>query len=161
LVIQKLLVEEGMKRGLKASREYSVSVLGYDFIGLAMRLFLFLAVGVLIQSYMTATIKGGSFLNSIAGFFNIKFPDTLPEPIIKLFTTGYNGIAFWQILQVTAILLVVFEYTQYDRSLKEKGEKPNATTQGLFLLIALGLAIMVFPQTIQKIKEMKILNGQT
>ena len=34
MVIQKLLVEEGMKRGLKASREYSVSVLGYDFIGL-------------------------------------------------------------------------------------------------------------------------------
>ena len=83
----------------------------------------------------------------------------MPEPIIKLFTTGYNGIAFWQILQISAILLVVFEYTQYDRSLKEKGEKPNVTTQGLFLMIALGLSLMVFPQTIQKIKEMKIING--
>ena len=108
---------------------------------------------------MTATIKGGSFLNSIAGFFNIKFPDTLPEPITKLFTTGYNGVAFWQILQISAILLVVFEYMQYDRSLKEKGEKPNVTTQGLFLLIALALSLMVFPQTIQKFKEMRILNG--
>jgi len=149
----------GARAGLKASKQYSVSVLGYDFIGLAMRLFLFLAVGVLIQSYMTATIKGGSFLNSIAGFFNIKFPDTLPEPITKLFTTGYNGVAFWQILQISAILLVVFEYMQYDRSLKEKGEKPNVTTQGLFLLIALALSLMVFPQTIQKFKEMRILNG--
>ena len=81
--------------------------------------------------------------------------------IIKLFTTGYNGVAFWQILQISAILLVVFEYTQYDRSLKEKGEKPNATTQGLFLLIALSLSLMVFPQTIQKINELRILNGQT
>jgi len=149
----------GARAGLKASKQYSISVLGYDFIGLAVRLFLFLTVGVLIQSYMTATIKGGSFLNNIAGFFNIKFPDTLPEPIIKLFTTGYNGIAFWQILQITAIILVVFEYMQYDRSLKEKGEKPNITTQGLFLLIALGLSLMVFPQTIQKIKEMRIING--
>ena len=70
-----------------------------------MRLGLFLAVGVLIQAYFTATIQGGSWLNSIAGFFNIKFPDTLPEWLTKLFTTGYNGIAFWQILQVTAILL--------------------------------------------------------
>tara|TARA_Y100000296_G_scaffold50687_1_gene58147 strand:+ start:317 stop:793 length:477 start_codon:yes stop_codon:yes gene_type:complete len=148
----------GARAGLKASKKYSASVLGYDFVGLAMRLFLFLAVGVLIQSYMTATIKGGSFLNNIAGFFNIKFPDTLPEPIIKLFTTGYNGIAFWQVLQITAILLVVFEYLQYDRTLKEKGEKPNATTQGLFLMIALGLSLMVFPQTIQKIKEMRIIN---
>ena len=155
MVVQKLLLEEGLRR----TKQYSVSVLGYDFIGLAMRLGLFLTVGVLIQAYFTATITGGSWLNILAGFFNIKFPDTLPEPIIKLFTTGYNGIAFWQILQVTAILLVVFEYTQYDRSLKEKGEKPNVTTQGLFLMIALGLSLMVFPQTIQKFKEMRILNG--
>ena len=149
----------GARAGLKASKQYSVSVLGYDFIGLAMRLFLFLAVGVLIQSYMTATIKGGSFLNSIAGFFNIKFPDTLPEPITKLFTTGYNGVAFSQIFQISAFLLVVFEYMQYDRSLQEKGEQPNVTTQGLFLMIALAFSLMVFPQTVQKIKEMRILNG--
>ena len=147
----------GARAGLKASKQYSVSVLGYDFIGLSMRLFLFLAVGVLIQSYMTATIKGGSFLNTIAGFFNIKFPDTLPELVTKLFTTGYNGIAFWQILQVTAILLVIVEYMQYDRMLKEKDQKPNATSQAVFLIIAIALSLMVFPQTIQKIKEMRIL----
>tara|TARA_Y100000296_G_scaffold84484_1_gene117934 strand:- start:399 stop:875 length:477 start_codon:yes stop_codon:yes gene_type:complete len=147
----------GARAGLKASKQYSVSVLGYDFIGLAMRLFLFLGVGVLVQAYFTATIAGGSFLNSIAGFFNIKFPDTLPEPIIKLFTVGWKGVAFWQILQITAILLVVFEYMQYDRMLKEKGEKPNVTTQGVFLMIALALSLMVFPQTIQKIKEMRVL----
>ena len=146
------------RAGLKASKQYSVSVLGYDFIGLSMRLFLFLGIGVLIQAYMTATIKGGSFLNNIAGFFNIKFPDTLPEPITKLFTTGYNGITFWQILQFAAILLVVFEYMQYDRMLKEKGEKPNASTTALFLLIALALSVMVIPETVQKFKEMRILN---
>jgi len=150
----------GARAGLKASKQYSVSVLGYDFIGLAMRLFLFLGVGVLIQAYMTATISGGNWLNSIAGFFNIKFPSTLPEWLTRLFTTGYNGVTFFQVLQISAILLVLFEYMQYDRSLKEKGEKPNVTTQGLFLLIALLLSIMVVPQTIQKFKEMKILNGQ-
>ena len=149
----------GARAGLKASKQYSVSVLGYDFIGLAMRLFLFLGVGVLIQAYMTATISGGNWLGSIAGFFNIKFPSTLPEWLTRLFTTGYNGVTFWQVLQISAILLVLFEYLQYDRSLKEKGEKPNVTTQGLFLLIALLLSIMVVPQTIQKFKEMKILNG--
>ena len=36
----------GARAGLKASKQYSVSVLGYDFIGLSMRLFLFLGVGV-------------------------------------------------------------------------------------------------------------------
>ena len=108
---------------------------------------------------MTATISGGNWLGSIAGFFNIKFPSTLPEWLTKLFTIGYNGVTFMQVLQISAILLVLFEYMQYDRSLKEKGEKPNVTTQSLFLLIALALSIMVVPQTIQKFKEMKILNG--
>ena len=149
----------GARTGLKASKQYSVSVLGYDFVGLAMRLLIFLGVGVLIQAYMTASIKGGVWLNTVAGFFNIKFPDVTPEPLTKLFTTGYNGIAFWQILQISAILLVLIEYMQYERSLKEKGEKPNVTTQGLFLLIAGALALMVVPQTVQKFKEMKILNG--
>ena len=149
----------GARAGLKASKQYSVSVLGYDFVGLSMRLFLFLGVGVLVQAYFTATIAGGNWLNTVAGFFNIKFPSTLPEWLTKLFSTGYKGIAFWQILQITAILLVVFEYMQYDRMLKEKGEKPNATTQAVFLMIALALSLMVFPQTIQKFKEMRILNG--
>jgi len=150
----------GARAGLKASKQYSVSVLGYDFIGLSMRLFLFLGVGVLVQAYFTATIAGGNWLNTVAGFFNIKFPSTLPEWLTKLFSTGYKGIAFWQILQITAILLVVFEYMQYDRMLKEKGEKPNATTQAVFLMIALALSLMVIPETVQKFKEMRILNGQ-
>ena len=149
----------GARAGLKASKQYSVSVLGYDFIGLAMRLFLFLGVGVLVQAYFTATIAGGNWLNTVAGFFNIKFPSTLPEWLTKLFTTGYKGIAFWQILQITAILLVVFEYMQYDRMLKEKGEKPNATTQAVFLMIALALSLLVIPETVQKFKEMRILQN--
>ena len=147
----------GARAGLKASKQYSVSVLGYDFIGLSMRLFLFLGIGVLVQAYFTATVAGGNWLNTVAGFFNIKFPSTLPEWLTKLFSTGYKGIAFWQILQITAILLVVFEYMQYDRMLKEKGEKPNATTQAVFLMIALALSIMVIPETVQKFKEMRIL----
>ena len=150
----------GARAGLKASKQYSVSVLGYDFVGLSMRLFLFLGVGVLVQAYFTATIAGSNWLFTVAGFFNIKFPSTLPEWLTKLFSTGYKGIAFWQILQITAILLVVFEYMQYDRMLKEKGEKPNASTTALFLLIALALSVMVIPETVQKFKEMRILNGQ-
>jgi len=159
LVIQKLLLEEGVKRGLKGTKDYSVSVLGYDFVGLAMRLGIFLTVGVLIQAYFTATISGGIFLNQIASFFNIKFPDTLPEWLTKLFTTGWNGIAFWQIMQVLAILLLVGEYMQYEKTLKEQTppKKPNLTTQGVFLMIGLALSLMVFPQMIQKFREKQIL----
>ena len=158
MVVQSLIAKEVLKKGLKSSREFSVSQLGYDFIGLFIRLAFFLLMGVLVQSYMTASIVGGNWLNSVAGFFNIKFPSTLPEWVVKLFTTGYNGVAFWQILQISAILLVLIEYTQYDRMLKEKNQKPNVTTQGVFLMLGLALSLLVFPQTIQKIKEMRIIN---
>ena len=159
MVIQKLLVEEGVKRGFKASREYSVSVLGYDFIGLISRLALFFLTGFLINSYFQATIQGGIWLNSLAGFFGLNFPTTLPEWITKLFTTGYHNITFWQIIQVIAVLIVVVEYMQYDRMLKQTNEKPNTTTIAVFTIISLGLSLITFPQIVQKIKEMRIING--
>ena len=161
MVIQKLLIEEGMKRGLKASREYSVSVLGYDFIGLISRLAIFFLTGFLINSYFQATIQGGIWLNSLAGFFGLNFPTTLPEWVTQLFTTGFHNITFWQIVQTIAVLIVVVEYMQYDRMLKEKQEKPNVTTTAVFAMIGLGLSLITFPQIIQKVKEMRILNGQT
>jgi len=158
LVIQKLLIEEGMKRGLKASREYSVSVLGYDFIGLISRLAIFFLTGFLINSYFQATIQGGIWLNSLAGFFGLNFPTTLPEWTTKLFTTGFHNITFWQIVQTIAVLIVVVEYMQYDRMLKQTNEKPNVTTTAVFAMIGLGLSLITFPQIIQKVKEMRILN---
>jgi len=154
-----LLLEEGVKRGLKASREYSVSVLGYDFIGLISRLAIFFLTGFLINSYFQATIQGGIWLNSLAGFFGVKFPDTLPDWTIKLFTTGYHNITFWQIVQIIGVLIVVVEYMQYDRMLKEKGDKPNVTSGAVFAMIGLGLSLITFPQIIQKIKEMRIINN--
>jgi len=158
-MIQKLLVEEGVKRGLKASREYSVSVLGYDFIGLISRLAIFFLTGFLINSYFQATIQGGMWLNSLAGFFGLNFPTTLPEWTTQLFTTGFHNITFWQIIQVIAVLIVVVEYMQYDRMLKQNNETPNITTGAVFAIIGLGLSLITFPQIIQKVKEMRIING--
>jgi len=159
MVIQKLLVEEGMKRGLKASREYSVSVLGYDFVGLISRLAIFFLTGFLINSYFQATIQGGIWLNSLAGFFGLNFPTTLPEWVTKLFTTGFHNITFWQIVQTIAVLIVVVEYMQYDRMLKQTDQKPNVTTTAVFAMIGIGLSLVTFPQIIQKVKEMRIING--
>ena len=157
MVIQKLLVEEGVKRGLKASRDYSVSVLGYDFLGLVSRLVIFFITGFLINAYFQATISGGLWLNTVANLFGMKFPSTLPQWVTELFTTGYHNITFWQIVQVTAIIIVVVEYMQYDKKLKLDKTRPNPTTMAVFAMIALGLSLITFPQMIQKIKEMRII----
>ena len=207
MVLQKLLIEEGIKRGLKESQKYSVSVLGYDFIGLVSRLAVFYVVAFIINAYFIASIKGGIWLNSLAVLLGSKpFPDTLPQWLIDLFTVGLGSkgipvsttptapgqfnppgwdksydygsiehhkaepdvipalptagftITFWQIIQIISILIVVVEALQYDRMLKEKGQKPNITTLAVFSLIGIGISLMTFPQMIQKIKERRILN---
>jgi len=205
-MIQKLLVEEGMKRGLKASREYSVSILGYDFIGLLSRLAVFYLAAFLVNSYMIATIKGGIWLNSLAGLFGSSLPQTLPQWLIDLFTVGLGSkgfaisatptaqgqfnppgwdkpydygsiqhhqaesdyipalptagltITFWQIVQIISIMLVVLEYFQYDRKLKEENKKPNVSTMAVFAMLGIGISLITFPTMITKFNEMRILN---
>jgi len=93
-VVQKLLLEEGVKRGLKASRDYSVSILGYDFIGLVSRLAIFYLVAFLVNSYMIASIKGGIWLNTVAALFGASLPQTLPQWLIDLFTVGLGSKGF-------------------------------------------------------------------
>jgi hypothetical protein len=61
-------------------------------------------------------------------------------------------------VQTIAVLIVVVEYMQYDRMLKEKDQKPNVTTTAVFAMIGLGLSLITFPQIVQKVKEMRILN---
>jgi len=152
------LLEEGVKRGLKASREYSVSVLGYDFIGLVGRLIVFFLAAFLINSYFQATISGNIWLNSLGSFFGMKFPQSLPQWVTDLFTLGYHNISFWQIVQIIGVVLVIVEYTQYDKKLKLQNEKPNATTSAVFAMLAIGLSLITFPQIIQTIREQKIIN---
>ena len=141
------------RKGLKQTRELSVSITGYDFVGLASRLIVFFLVAYGINLYFKATLAGGTFLNAVG----LNFPNTTPDWLRKLFEEGYQGVTYWNIIQVIAILLVVMEALQYDRKLKESGEKPNATTLGLFALIVLGLSLVTFPQMIQKIQEFQLM----
>ena len=53
----------------------------------------------------------------------MKFPATLPQWLTQLFTTGYKGFTFWNLVTTIAVLIVVVEAMQYDRMLKEKGQK--------------------------------------
>ena len=207
MVVQKLLLQEGVKRGLKASRDYSVSILGYDFIGLVSRLAIFYLVAFLVNSYMIAIIKGGIWLNTKATLFGASLPQTLPQWLIELFTVGLGSkgfavsatptapgqfnppgwdkpydygsiehhqaeniegklmqaggitITFWQIVQIISILLVVLEYFQYSKKLKEDGSTANVTTMAVFAMLGIGISLVTFPTMIHKIKEMRIING--
>ena len=71
----------------KVSGEFLQETFGYDFINLVSKLAVFYVIAFLISKYMEAVIyfKGG--LETVAGFFGIKFvqADKLPKQWIALF----------------------------------------------------------------------------
>ena len=87
--------EAGAKSTIKTTREQSVSILGYDFLGLISRLGMFFMIAFIINAYFVASIKGGIWLNSAANIFGFHFPQTLPQWLVDLFTVGIGskGIA--------------------------------------------------------------------
>ena len=165
MVVQSLLAAAPIaarigKAGITAGMIYSTDKYGYDFIGLITRIFIFFAIGYLIDLYFKASIAGGTILNTIAASLGLALPTTMPDWLRQLFQEGYHGVSFWKIIQVIAILIVVMEYVQYIRTLKEKGETANASTTALFVLLGAALTIATVPQVVQMVKERQIITGQ-
>ena len=75
------------KKGADITGEFLKEKMGYDFVNLVTKLAVFYVISFLISKYMEAVIyfKGG--LETIAGFFGIKFvqADRLPKQWIALF----------------------------------------------------------------------------
>jgi len=83
--------ESGAKSTIKTTREQSVSILGYDFLGLVSRLGMFFIIAFLINAYFVASIKGNIWLNTAASAFGFHFPQTLPQWLVDLFTVGIGS----------------------------------------------------------------------
>jgi len=86
--------EAGAKSTIKTTRQQSVSILGYDFLGLVSRLSMFFIIAFIINAYFVASIKGGIWLNSAANVFGFNFPQTLPQWLVDLFTVGIGSKGF-------------------------------------------------------------------
>ena len=153
-MVAPLAIATGLKAGLELTRDKSVSIAGYDFVGLASRLVFFYAIAFMINLYFQAIIKGGTFLNLIG----VNVPDTIPDSLRKLFEEGYNGFTFWNIVQIISIIIVVIEALQYEKELTQNNKKANASTIAVFSLIVLGISLATLPQLINKIKEKRIID---
>ena len=71
----------------KVSGEFLQETFGYDFISLVSKLAVFYLIAFLISKYMEAVIYFRGGLETVAGFFGIKFVqvDKLPKQWISLF----------------------------------------------------------------------------
>ena len=126
----------------------------YDFANLIIKLFLFFAVAFAINKIFEAIIFGQNLLWQFLQLFGINTPATLPEPIVKFMQDGFHGIKYWDLVKIIAIILVVLEW----HSLTQR-RTITPLTQGLFFIIASGLALFTIPELFQRLKEMQILSN--
>ena len=77
------------KKATEKSGELLEKKLGYNFIDLVTKLFLFYAISFVISKYMEAVIYFQGGLQTVASFFGIKLiqSDQLPKQWVELFVT--------------------------------------------------------------------------
>jgi len=141
----------------KKISKQSIELFGYDFPGLLVKLLFFFAFAFLISKLMEAIIFTRGAFTIIAGLFGFKIPpkDQIPIQVQEFFGEGFHKIRFWDAVKVVAVLLVVVEYVNYVQVNTKNGGTPSAMTTGVFLLIGLLLSATVFPEIVQRIKELK------
>lgn len=147
-------VEVGSK-ATKAAQKISISELGYDFVGLTLKLTVFFVVAGIIGKLVEASLGLNLFWSSVLNLVGAKTLNHIPLSVSKLFKEGYNGITYWDIVKFLSILLVTFEALQY---YKQNGKAASPMTGGLFALFLSGLILITLPEFMQKMKEHAILS---
>ena len=146
----------------KIARQQSVQYLGFDFIPLITSLFVFYTVAFLIAKFMEASqyATGGFIaLANLLGF-NIPTAQELPNNWNKLFTDeGINGIKFWDIINIVAVLAIIVTALNFQKSTEASGNKVQITTWLVFGLIATFFTIGGLSKLVVKMQQYNFQNG--
>ena len=126
------------KQGAKQAQKVSVQYLGFDFVPLITSLFVFYVIAFVIAKFMQASqLASGGFM-ALSNLLGFKVPSSaeLPDTWSKLFTeTGYKGFKFWDIINVTALLIVVVTALNFQKSTEATGAKVQPITWVIFGLL--------------------------
>ena len=179
-VVQKaVLSRTPVTAGLQISRTASKELLGYDFIGLIIKLVVFFTVAFVFTKFMEAqlffktltpesAVRGASSLGlfGLGGvLLNLFIPKsesvkeaakplTENKTIVSLFSEeGFHGFQFWDFVKITAIILVLFEAVNYSRTNRNLGGKSSPMTIGVFIMIIAALGVTTIPELYTRIKK--------
>jgi len=146
----------------KMARQQSVNFLGFDFIPLITSLFVFYSVAFIISKFMEASqYATGGFvaLANLLGF-NVPTAQELPNNWNKLFTPeGINGIKFWDIINIMAVLAVIVTALNFQKSTEATGNKVQITTWLVFGLIATFFTVGGLSKLVVKMQQYNFQNG--
>ena len=152
--------------GAKKSQEFSAEVLGYDFIGLIMKLVVYFTIAWFADKYVKYIINptapsiivsifgalGGLPIFALAAWIKSLFESQVTAP-----TEGKLPFKYWDIIKGGAIMLVIWEWSRYKNSQEALGGATSPMTNGIFMALLGLLSLMTIPDVVQKLKEMQII----
>ena len=146
------------KQGAKQAQKISVQYLGFDFVPLITSLFIFYVIAFVIAKFMEASkLATGGFM-ALSNLLGFKVPSSaeLPDTWSQLFTeTGYKGFKFWDIINITALLIVVVTALNFQKSVEATGNKVQPITWAIFGLIGGFITIAGISKLVMKFTERK------
>jgi len=144
---------------LEGSQRLSKSQFQYDFPGLILKLTVYFVIAYTIAKFFESVIFGENTLKAFLNLLGVNLPNSLPEPVVNFFSNGIQGFKYWDIIKIFAILLVLYEWFNWYNSVKGNPKlPPSPMTQGVFAVLIAGLSLTTFPELIQRIRELKVMN---
>ena len=93
---------------------------------------------------------------SIANFlgFNVPSTEELPSQWNRLFDeTGYNGVKFWDIINVVALLIVIATALNFQKNTEASGNQVQLITWAIFAMIGGFIIVTGVSKLVMKLQE--------
>lgn len=133
--------------------------LGYDFFGLVIKIVVFFVAAWVLEQYVRwsggdSNVKLATTFGAIGGVPLF----ALSQWLLDLFRPKeiVQGWKYWDIVKITATLLVSWEAYNYYESRQSLNMKPSPFTIGVFGAIISILGIMAVPDLLKKIQELQM-----
>lgn len=142
--------------GVKSAQNLSIEFVGYDFVGLLVKIVFFQLAALLIAKYFEILKGGQTVFLSILKFFGFNVPVPIGnswQMVLDFYTVGWNGIKYWDVIKLLTILIIAIELNSYMKAQKRLGGEPSPATVATFILIIGFFLIITLPEMIQRIKD--------
>ena len=103
----------GVGIATKIFGKISKETLGYDFVGLIVKIFFFYVFALIADGVISAIITGNGFVATVTKLLGKSIPNFLPDSIVQFYTDGYNGVKYWDLVNFGIMALIGYEALQY------------------------------------------------
>ena len=144
------------KYGAEQASQISKKSLGFDFIPLLTSLVLYYVIAFAFAKFMEASKFATGGILIIANLIGVNIPSSeeLPNQWNRLFDeTGYNGIKFWDIINVVALLIVISTALNFQKNTEDSGNQVQLITWAIFAMIGGFIVVTGISKLVMKLQE--------